>query len=43
MLRKYKWNIKDIWDTMKRPNPRSWVWKKERRYKLKASVTYSIE
>jgi uncharacterized coiled-coil protein SlyX len=20
MLRKYKWNMQDIWDTMKRPN-----------------------
>jgi hypothetical protein len=20
MLRKYEWNIQDIWDTMKRPN-----------------------
>jgi uncharacterized coiled-coil protein SlyX len=21
VLRKYEWNMQDIWDTMKRPNP----------------------
>jgi uncharacterized coiled-coil protein SlyX len=42
MLRKYKWNMQAIWDTMKRPNLESRVWKKKR-YKLKALTTYSIE
>jgi hypothetical protein len=34
--------VKAIWDTMKRPNLESRVWKKKR-YKLKALTTYSIE
>jgi methyl-accepting chemotaxis protein len=38
MLRKYEWNMQDIWDTMKRPNLRI-MGVEERRYKLKALTT----
>jgi predicted nucleic acid-binding Zn-ribbon protein len=38
MLRKYEWNMQDIWDTMKRPNLRI-MEVEERRYKLKALTT----
>jgi hypothetical protein len=43
MLRKYKWNIQDIWDIMKRPN--LWIMGIEEgeEIKLKALTTYLVE
>jgi uncharacterized coiled-coil protein SlyX len=33
MLRKYEWNMQDVWNTIRRPIYKSWV---EKRLKLKA-------
>jgi uncharacterized coiled-coil protein SlyX len=43
MLRKYKQNMQDTWETKKDQPYASWLGKKDRRYQLKALTTYSIE
>jgi hypothetical protein len=43
MLRKCKWNMQDIWDTMKRPNLQILGIEHGEEIQTKALTTYSIE
>jgi hypothetical protein len=43
MLRKYKWNMQDIWHTMKRPHLKIMGIEGGEEIQTKALITYSIE
>jgi hypothetical protein len=43
MLRKYVWNIQNIWDTMKRPNLQIMVIRKGEEIQTKGTDNHSIE
>jgi hypothetical protein len=42
-LRKYEWDMQDIWDTMKSPNLQIMGVEEEEKIQTKALATYSIE
>jgi uncharacterized coiled-coil protein SlyX len=43
MLRKYEWNMQDIWNTMKRPNLLLVGIEEGEEVQIKAWITYSIK
>jgi hypothetical protein len=43
MLRKYEWNMQDIWNTMKRPNLLLVGIEEGEELQIKAWITYSIK